>query len=189
MVLDVLGKVVQSNARFGLVDRLQVHLDHVSMAIGNGRVKTKGRSFNVLSSVKRSIVVKAAFLCLAHSLIVAMARANGDPMYKSYRDGKCMSNPVEDLLNASGVDLSNGGGLDELGQFQEYLSDYKIVVYDGLNPDRLIFSGNSLSDKKLYFMKENRVTLMLLPTLRLPWLRGIFVMRVMLCTTSHTSAT
>jgi hypothetical protein len=55
-------------------------------------------------------------------------------------------------LNASGVDLSNGGSLDELRQFQEHLSDYKTVVYDALNPDRVSFSGNSLSDKKLYLL-------------------------------------
>jgi hypothetical protein len=51
--------------------------------------------------------------------------------------------PVE-LLQASGVDLSNGGGLEELQQFQEYLSDYNIIVYDGLSSDRLIFTGNSI---------------------------------------------
>ena len=44
------------------------------------------------------------------------------------------------------------GGLEELEQFQEYLSDYKNVVFDGLNPDKVMFSGNSLSDKKLYLL-------------------------------------
>jgi len=43
-------------------------------------------------------------------------------------------------------------GLEELQQFQDYLSDYKIVVFDGLSPDRLIFSGNSHSAKKLYLL-------------------------------------
>jgi hypothetical protein len=33
-------------------------------------------------------------------------------------------------LKALGVDLSNGGGLEELKQFQAYLSDYKIIVFD-----------------------------------------------------------
>jgi len=81
-----------------------------------------------------------------------MARVNGDPNYALYRHGKCMKKPVEDLLKTSGVDLSNGGGFEELEQFQEYLSDYKIVVFDGLNPDRVMFSGNSFSDKKLYLL-------------------------------------
>jgi len=63
-----------------------------------------------------------------------------------------MKKPVEVLLNASGVDLSHGRGFQELDQFQEYLSDYKIVVFDGLNPHRVMFIGNSLSDKKLYLL-------------------------------------
>jgi hypothetical protein len=46
-----------------------------------------------------------------------------------------LQKPVEDLLKASGVDLTNGGGLEELRQFQEYLSDNKTVVFDGLRPD------------------------------------------------------
>jgi hypothetical protein len=89
-----------------------------------------------MSAIKKSIVVvKAAFLCLTHALIIAMAGVNGDPMYKSYRNGNRLDKPVEELLKASGVHLTNGGGLEELQQFQDYLSDYKIMVYDGLSPD------------------------------------------------------
>ena len=65
VVWSILGKVVQSNARFGLSDRLEVHLDHVRMPAGNGRraEKTKGRSLDVMSAIKKSIVVvKAASL-------------------------------------------------------------------------------------------------------------------------------
>jgi hypothetical protein len=38
-----------------------------------------------------------------------MAKVNGDPDYLSYRDGYKMNAPVAELLNASGVYLSNGG--------------------------------------------------------------------------------
>jgi len=98
--------------------------------------------------------VKAAFLCLAHAIIIAMARVNNDPNYKSYRSGRCLKEPFEQLLNASGVDLSNGGGFEELQQFQQYLSGYKIIVFDGLYPDRVMFSGNSLSAKKLCLLYD-----------------------------------
>ena len=57
----VLGKVVQSNARFGLNDRLEVRLDHVRMPVGNGRDKTKARSLDILFAIKKCIVVKAQF--------------------------------------------------------------------------------------------------------------------------------
>jgi hypothetical protein len=64
VVWDVLWKVIHNNARFGLSDRLEVNLDHVRMPAGKGKgaEKTKGRSLDVLSAIKRSIVVvKAAF--------------------------------------------------------------------------------------------------------------------------------
>jgi len=37
VVWVVIGKVIQSNARFDLSDRLEVHLDHVGMPPGNGK--------------------------------------------------------------------------------------------------------------------------------------------------------
>ena len=150
---DVLGKIIQSNARFNLTDRLKVHLDHVRMPAGNGTAKTKGRPKDVLGDVKKSIVVvKTAFLCLAHALIIAMARVNGDPKYQLHRRGNKLDQPVDELLKASGVYLSTGGGLEELKQFQDYLSDYKIIVYVELSPDRIIFTGNSVSNKKFYLL-------------------------------------
>ena len=88
------------------------------MPDGNGGVKTKGRSLDVISAIKKSIVtVKSAINCLAYALIIAMARLNGGPNYQSYRHGYGLKNPVEDLLKASGVNLSNGGGFDELQHF------------------------------------------------------------------------
>ena len=80
----MLSKVFQSNVRFGLTDRLEVHLDHVRIPVGNGKLakKPKGRSLDVLSAIKKSVVaVKAAFFCLAHILIIEMAQFNGDPKY------------------------------------------------------------------------------------------------------------
>ena len=45
--------------------------------------KTKWRSLDVLSAIKRSnIVVKAAVLCLAHALVIAMDRVNSDPQVR-----------------------------------------------------------------------------------------------------------
>jgi len=72
-----------------------------------------------MSAIKKSIVkVKAGFLCLAHAPIIAMARVNRDPNYKSYRNGYSMKRPVQDLLTASGDDLTNGGGLKNLNSFK-----------------------------------------------------------------------
>jgi hypothetical protein len=61
------------------------------MPDGNGKTaeKTKRRSLEVLSVMKRSIVkVKAGFLCFDHALIIAISRINRDPKYKSYRNSR-----------------------------------------------------------------------------------------------------
>jgi hypothetical protein len=39
---------------------------------------------------------------------------------------------------------------NELEHFQNYLSHHKIIVYGGLSPDKVIFTGNALSDKTFY---------------------------------------
>jgi hypothetical protein len=74
-----------------------------------------------------------------------------------------MKQPVEDLMKASRVNLSNGGVFDELQKFQEYFSDYKIIVYDGSNPDRVMFNGNSVSAKTFisYMMRRINTTISL----------------------------
>ena len=51
VVWGVPGNVVPFNARFGLSDRLEVHLGHVRTT-----EKTKGRSLDVLSAIKRALL-------------------------------------------------------------------------------------------------------------------------------------
>jgi hypothetical protein len=65
-----------------------------------------------------------------------------------------LKKPVDDLLNESSVDVINDRDLEELREFQEYLSDYKIVAFVALRHDRVIFSGNSLSAKQLYLLYD-----------------------------------
>ena len=82
---------------------------------------------------------------------------------------------VEDLLKASGADLSKGKGFKELRQFQEYLWDYY-----GLKPDRVMFSGNSLSAKKLYLLYDVDCRHNVISNLRLLWRRSTCITRVTL---------
>jgi hypothetical protein len=55
------------------------------------------------------VVVKAPVSSLAHALVIAIARLSNDQKYTSYKNGYGLRKPVEDLLKASGVDLSNVG--------------------------------------------------------------------------------
>ena len=49
--------------------------------------KSKGRPLSVVAHVKCSVVeVKATENCLAHAIIIAIAKLENDANYKSYRD-------------------------------------------------------------------------------------------------------
>jgi hypothetical protein len=80
VIWNVLGTVVQYNARFNDMDKLVVVVHSVKMPVGFGGVKTKGRPLSVMAHLKRIIIeVKAEQNCLVHALIIAIARLNNDP--------------------------------------------------------------------------------------------------------------
>ena len=87
------------------------------------------------------------------------------------------------------MDLSNLGGFAELKQFQEYLFDYRIVVLAGLNSDRVIFSGNSLSSKKLYLLYIDSGQYNVITNLKAAVAKRYLVTRVTLYMTKPTSVT
>ena len=128
------SKVAQSNARYHAMDRLICVVHSVNMPVGFGRgVKSKGRPLSVTAHVKHSIIeVKTETNCLAHALIIGIARLTKDPNYNSYRRGVKILPEVQHLLQR-GINLKNGGGIREIQQFQNHFTEFKIVVYDGLN--------------------------------------------------------
>jgi hypothetical protein len=73
------------------------------------------------------------------------------------------------------------GGMDELQKFQDYLSDYKSSVYDGFSYDILVFTGNSVSNKKLYLLHDaNTGHCYVITNINLTMDKRIFVMRATL---------
>ena len=81
-----------------------------------------------MAHVKQSIIeVKTDTNCLAHTLIIAIARLTKDLNYESYRKGYKIRPIVQQLLQTTGVDLQNGGGVHEIQKFQDHFTDYKIV--------------------------------------------------------------
>ena len=63
------------------------------MPPGNGRIRTKGRSLDVINAIqKRIVTVNALLNCSANALIIALARVNSEPKYQTYRDGKSLKN-------------------------------------------------------------------------------------------------
>jgi hypothetical protein len=134
--------VTQSNSRFNALDTLSIEVHEVRMPAGFGGIKTKGRPLTIMAHLKRSIIeVKAQSNCLAHALIIPIARITKDPNYKAYLQGYKIHQVVDNLLATTGISLENGGGIPELESVQDHFGQYKIVVYTGLNCDSIMFEG------------------------------------------------
>jgi hypothetical protein len=157
VIWSLFEKVTQSNARFKAMDKLVVTVHSVKLPAGSGRAKTKGRQIDNLAHLKRSIVrVDADTNCLTHALVIAIAKVNNDPNYNTYRRGFKIHPEVRSLLDTTGIDLSNGGGISELESFQDHFRDqYKIVVYTGLNCDSIMFEGLVDSPKRINLLYDD----------------------------------
>ena len=82
-IWSVFGKVTQSNARFNALDTLTV-VHSVTMPGGFGQrgdgIKTMGRPISVMTHLKKNIVqVTSETNCLAHALIISIAKTTKDP--------------------------------------------------------------------------------------------------------------
>ena len=105
--------------------------------------------------MKHSIInVKAKTNFLAHAVIIAIARLTEDPNYNSHRKGDKIRPEVQHLLQTTGINLENGGGIRENQQFQDHFSEYKIIVYCGLNCEDIIFEGRVTSEKRVNLLYD-----------------------------------
>jgi len=84
VIWSVFEKVAQKNARFNALDKLVMTVHSVKMPTGHDRIATKGRPLETMVHLKRSIVeVKVQENCLAHALIISIAKLTNDPYYKA----------------------------------------------------------------------------------------------------------
>jgi len=85
------------------------------------------------------VEVKAEENFSAHALVIAIAKVHNDPDYKAYPQGGKIRHVVDTLLETYGIDLSTRADMPEFVRFQEYIRDYKIVVYHGRSCEDIIF--------------------------------------------------
>jgi hypothetical protein len=89
VIWKLFEKVAQSNAKYNALHPLIVRVHSVKMPVGLGGVKTKGRQLDTMAHLKSSIVrVNAETNCLAHALVIAIAKVDNDPNYNAYRKGR-----------------------------------------------------------------------------------------------------
>ena len=87
-------------------------------------IKSSGQPLSVTAHGKQSIIkVESKTNCLAHALIVTIARLTNGPNYKSYRRGYRIRHVVQHLLETTGIDLQNGGGNPQIQRFQDHYTE------------------------------------------------------------------
>jgi len=92
---------------------------------------------------------------LAHALVIAKAKVDGDLNYESYRHGYKTRPIVNRLLETMGIDLSRGGEVPELLRFQEHFKEYRIVVFGGLNCENVYFDGQVEPEKRINLVYDD----------------------------------
>ena len=160
-VFSQIERVIQSNQDFRLNDTVTVDIIHVEEPQGgasNGR--SKRTIVNIREYLKKKSVITITNtdnLCLARALVVAIARIENDPKYHQIRDskGRIQLQRAVNLHRAANVPLDLCG-LDEVKQFQEYLTNYEITILSGDHGDSIIYPAEPGDKQPIYLYYHNK---------------------------------
>ena len=159
-VLSQVEKVVQSNDEFWLNDTVNIDLIRVQMPQGSGKSRRKRTTYDIREYLqgKKSVITinNKDNYCLARALVVAIARIENDPMYNQIRNS---DRPVQfrralALHQAAHVPFDIPCGLKEVDLFQQYLTNYQIIVVSGDQNNTIIYPprppANPNPEKSIY---------------------------------------
>ena len=94
-------------------------------------------------------------LCMARALVVAKAKVDDNPQYKSIADhGKSMQTRMAQELHTNAGVPMGPCGIEEAKQFQAYLAEYQINIVSKEYNNNIIYSGPD-KDKKIYLYMHN----------------------------------
>ena len=143
-VFSQIERVIQSNQEFRLNDTVTIDINHVKTPQGRGKSKLKRTTLNIREHLKdkKSIISinNIDDFCLARALAVSIARIENDPQYVQIRKS---NRPVQldralDLHQAANVPLGPCG-MNEVKLFQNYLTNYQIIVVSGDHNNSIIY--------------------------------------------------
>jgi hypothetical protein len=157
-ILAQIERVVQSNHEFRLNDSVNVNVIHVEMP--QGGTGTKRSEINLEKHLtKKGFVIRIQNedeICLARALVVSIAKIENDSRYKSIIDHRwpMQARLARELHEKANV-LIGKCGIDEVKQFQTYLTEYEINIISKEHQNAIIFSGPD-KEKRIYlFLHDN----------------------------------
>ena len=151
-VLAEFERVIQSNRHFHLNDSVDVNVVHVEMPHGGKGTKRSELNLEKHLTKKRSIIRirNNDQLCLARALVVAKAKIDNDPQYTNIvNHRRAMQTRLARELHQKAAVPLGPCGLDEVEQFQTYLSDYQINIVSKEHQNSLIYVGPD-QEKRIY---------------------------------------
>ena len=157
-VFSQIERVIQSNRDFRLNDTVTVDIIHVQAPQGSGRSKRDVLNIKDFLHKKKSIITiqNNDNLCLARTLVVAIAKIEKDPGYKDMmKPGRrTQEKKARELHEAANVPLGPCG-IPEVELFQKYLTNYQINIVSGIHDNSIIYppkpsTSNSVTPIYLY---------------------------------------
>ena len=143
-VFSQIERVIQSNQEFRLNDTVTIDINHVKTPEGRGKSRLKRTTLNIRDHLKekKSVICinnKDDF-CLARALAVSIARIENDPKYDQIRRSNkhIQLDRALDLHVAANVPLGPCG-IDEVKLFQQYLTNYQIIIVSGDHNNSIIY--------------------------------------------------
>ena len=141
-VFSQIERVIQSNRDFRLNDTVTVDIIHVEAPQGSGRSKRTTLNISEYLHKKGSVITikNNDDLYLARALVVAIARIEKDPKYKSLIDsrGRAQEKKARELHERANVPFGSCG-LPKVDLFQKYLTNYEINIVSGNHNDSIIY--------------------------------------------------
>lgn len=156
LIISAISNVIQSNAEFLFDENLSVEVTRIENDFGYGR------SYRLEGCTTDSFT-KTHKRCLAYALVLGIAHVENNKnefirlTYPPNADS--FTREALELCNKANVDLSYGGGIEELRQFQNYFQDkYNIIVSKVRKGRSLFFRGHGedgVSRLKIFLLLEN----------------------------------
>lgn len=168
IITSAISRILQSNAEYLFDELLQVEVTHIQPDVGYGKRRfLEGiplKSFAEAHSRSMVLIEPSdgrESMCLAYALILGIVHAKRD---KICYDRLTHKSNIEmftqfalKLCEKANVDLSYGGGIEELLKFQQFLSNrYNIVVFKDRKGRSILFKGlKNNSIQKIYLLFED----------------------------------
>lgn len=145
-----LVQLIQSDENFDGRGPHHLTLSTVKAVDGKGRIRNKVATDDDIVKDKKSIVQIKNIdnLCLPRALVIGIALLKKDESpamkreYFNVRDGRTpqQRDRALKLCEDSGVDITAlGGGIEALKIFQQFLKEYKIIVYSDTSGKNVVF--------------------------------------------------